>query len=131
MMKLVGQTGKRGKRAYHHDHFPHIPTSPFFSPIPHQSAGMNTLKLIMNSVAALAVIAFGYAVAQPVLEENYRLRNDRLCTSVDCLRVAYEVKRSLNFSVDPCDNFYKFTCGGFEEDTRYYLNDTTNLTAGS
>ncbi len=31
------------------------------------------------------------------------LPSSKLCTTVQCLDVAYEVKRSIDFSVNPCD----------------------------
>ncbi len=42
-----------------------------------------------------------------------------VCTTVECLDVAYEVKRSLDFGLDPCGGFYQFTCSGFLNDTRF------------
>ena len=36
-----------------------------------------------------------------------------VCTSKECKDIAKYVKRSMNTSVDPCFDFYKFTCGGW------------------
>ena len=41
-----------------------------------------------------------------------------VCTSVECLRMAYEIKRSVDFAKDPCEGFYQFTCSGFLNGTR-------------
>ena len=36
-----------------------------------------------------------------------------VCKSKECKAIAKYVKRSLNTSVDPCSDFYKFSCGGW------------------
>ncbi|RZB39536.1 neprilysin-like, partial [Asbolus verrucosus] len=41
---------------------------------------------------------------------------NRICTSEECLRSAANLRLSLDFSVDPCDDFYKYTCGRWSEE---------------
>ncbi|XP_054920658.2 neprilysin-1-like [Dermacentor andersoni] len=36
------------------------------------------------------------------------------CNTPDCLRHATELKEAMNTSVDPCNDFYKFTCGSWK-----------------
>lgn len=36
-----------------------------------------------------------------------------VCTSKECKNIARYVKRSMNQTVDPCSDFYQFTCGGW------------------
>ncbi|XP_055307811.1 neprilysin-1-like [Sitodiplosis mosellana] len=38
---------------------------------------------------------------------------ERLCTSSECIRAASYLLESVNFQVDPCEDFYEFTCGNW------------------
>ena len=38
-----------------------------------------------------------------------------LCTSLPCLQLSVRLLSSVNESVDPCDDFYNFSCGNWDE----------------
>ncbi|KAH7960333.1 hypothetical protein HPB49_018730 [Dermacentor silvarum] len=40
------------------------------------------------------------------------------CNSADCLRHVNELKEAMDTSVDPCNDFYKFTCGSWKPKQR-------------
>lgn len=40
----------------------------------------------------------------------------KICTTNECLRSAANLKYSIDFSVDPCDNFYEFCCGKWSKE---------------
>lgn len=40
----------------------------------------------------------------------------KICNSPECLRSAANLKLSMDASVDPCDDFYQFSCGHWTEE---------------
>lgn len=41
--------------------------------------------------------------------------NEGVCTKPGCIKAAEIIQSNLDESLDPCDDFYKFACGGFEK----------------
>ncbi|KAK6018121.1 hypothetical protein OSTOST_16307, partial [Ostertagia ostertagi] len=39
-----------------------------------------------------------------------------VCTTIGCVRAANNIINALNTSVDPCEDFYEFACGSWNED---------------
>lgn len=38
-----------------------------------------------------------------------------LCTSSDCIRAAAHLLESIDDQIDPCDDFFQFTCGNWDK----------------
>ncbi|XP_011705804.1 PREDICTED: phosphate-regulating neutral endopeptidase-like, partial [Wasmannia auropunctata] len=49
---------------------------------------------------------------------------DDICLSPECIHIASQVLKNMNPKVEPCDDFYKFACGGFLEST--FIPDDQN-----
>lgn len=45
------------------------------------------------------------------------MENGKVCTSPGCINAASSILSKLDSSVDPCDDFYQFSCGQFLENT--------------
>ncbi|XP_024875527.1 endothelin-converting enzyme homolog [Temnothorax curvispinosus] len=69
---------------------------------------MNPEKKALLVAATCSQIAF----AAP--KSNYDThRNYKLCTTQNCVNEALRISGYIDRTVDPCDNFYKFACGGW------------------
>ncbi|XP_011705313.1 PREDICTED: endothelin-converting enzyme 1-like, partial [Wasmannia auropunctata] len=55
---------------------------------------------------------------------------DDICLSPECIHKASEVIKNMNPNVHPCDDFYKFACGGFLE-SRIIPDDKTSVSTDS
>ena len=45
--------------------------------------------------------------------EIMRSKNAKVCNHEHCSRVSNEILRSINESVNPCDNFFEYSCGAW------------------
>ena len=59
-------------------------------------------------------VAFGITVATS--QQGSNPTNDSVCMTPSCVKLAASVLSSMNESVDPCQDFYNFTCGGWNDD---------------
>ena len=53
-----------------------------------------------------------FIVSIPDRENEYSY-----CMTKDCVSAAARIISSMDPNIDPCDNFYGFTCGGFIDNT--------------
>ncbi|XP_011705205.1 PREDICTED: membrane metallo-endopeptidase-like 1, partial [Wasmannia auropunctata] len=54
---------------------------------------------------------------------------DDICLSPECIHIASKIIKNMNPNVEPCDDFYKFACGGFLESR--IPDDKTNVSTFS
>ncbi|XP_014912466.1 neprilysin-like isoform X3 [Poecilia latipinna] len=40
-------------------------------------------------------------------------KTDEICTTADCTQSASRLIENMDATVDPCDNFYQYACGGW------------------
>ena len=73
------------------------------------------------AVTALIIIALGVPLG--VIIEKYRSSSSSASTSTttcltpECIKLAASVLAAIDQSVDPCTDFYKFSCGNWEQNT--------------
>ncbi|XP_037526864.2 neprilysin-1 [Rhipicephalus sanguineus] len=68
----------------------------------------------MNPYSRMYLLtAVGFVVTNPVEQHTDDNANFTVCNSTVCKARAKLVNASLNASVDPCDDFYSYVCGGW------------------
>jgi membrane metallo-endopeptidase-like protein 1 len=78
----------------------------------------SSLKYVL---IAFLSFAFVLSVTIIVLSVSIALDSDEdpeICSSKSCIKAANMILQNMDQTVDPCDNFYQFSCGSFENEVR-------------
>ena len=72
---------------------------------------MNSLFAIIFSFVLIGVnkVSIGYRITN----STNSITKQQLCLSEGCIETSYQLFKSMNRSVDPCQDFNKFVCGRF------------------
>ena len=64
-------------------------------------------------IFVLVALLCDLVLCRPPRKSSHLLKNvnANVCTHEHCVRVSDEILRSLNESVDPCDDFFEYSCG--------------------
>ena len=49
--------------------------------------------------------------------QAYHHTNENVCVTKDCVAQSNKLFQNMNTSVDPCDDFYQFSCGNYIKET--------------
>ena len=78
---------------------------------------------IILAIAIIVVIIIALAVPLGVINEKYRSSSagsaatTTLCLTPECVKLAASVLAAIDQTVDPCTDFYKFSCGNWIRNT--------------
>ena len=72
-------------------------------------------RIVFIIVLGVSLVALALALAIVLGVEVSKSKNAGIgvCSTSDCLRVAGYIASNLNTSVNPCDDFYTYSCGGW------------------
>lgn len=109
------------------------PTDPddvVFKELPYRQ----TAKRIITALAVIIILLFIICVIFIVLfamkktktqeEKGHEESVQKTCASKECLFAAVDMLKQLNQTVDPCEDFYEYACGGWETENALEPGET-------
>lgn len=83
-----------------------------------------TVLAVVLAAAVITVIGLAAGLGVARSSESSESVSEEVCLTDECVQLSARILSSMDQSVDPCQDFYNFTCGRFED------NNVTPLDAG-
>ena len=74
--------------------------------------------IFILTFSILVETVFSLSIEQPCQDfiENYvESEKPKICNTPGCVRAAYTLLQNMDSTAEPCEDFYQYACGGFEE----------------
>ncbi|KAH3712315.1 membrane metallo-endopeptidase-like 1 [Dreissena polymorpha] len=82
--------------------------------------------LLVFAALVITGLVAGIVVLALKLKDPNHEKEHQVCLTEGCTRAAARVLDSIDASEDPCNNFYRFACGGFLK-THVIPDDSANI----
>lgn len=73
----------------------------------------NRKELILTITVGLLFIILIFSVTRKHTTATSEVTNDQICETAACVQIAATLTENMNPSVDPCEDFYEYACGGW------------------
>jgi len=77
--------------------------------------------IFILTFSILVETVFSLSIEQPCQDfiENYvESEKPKICNTPGCVKAAYTLLQNMDSTAEPCEDFYQYACGGFEEKVR-------------
>ncbi|KAI1893881.1 hypothetical protein AGOR_G00128220 [Albula goreensis] len=71
------------------------------------------LRWTSLEIGLITIVSLLFIVLVALIVLFATQRHDGVCTSADCTQSASRLIENMDSSIDPCDNFYQYACGGW------------------
>ncbi|KAG9485744.1 hypothetical protein GDO78_008697 [Eleutherodactylus coqui] len=78
-----------------------------------QSSATRTIKIAL--IIFICITGILALLLLLVTQGLINFHKERYCLTPECIEAAASIRNKMNLSVDPCDNFFQFACGGWIE----------------
>ena len=89
---------------------------------------LDNLKIELNALKDRLNIVNGVEEKDDKKEEREYSNENKICFTKECIESSHELLKNMDLIVDPCDDFYKFSCGKYIKESMI-PEDKTRITA--